>query len=100
MVVVYNVPGLNLAGVPEAPIETDKATAERLIRTGAFAAKPAGGADVPPVPYEANAQLDFYDSPVAHGDHYKTFKGGPPPEKAAATTTPEPAPAAAAEPQE
>jgi len=89
-VVVYNVPGLYLGGVPQAPVETDKATAARLVRTGAFSDKPAGGPEIPPVPYEADAQLDFYDSPIEHGAHYKTTEtsGGPPPTAAVEAADP------------
>lgn len=93
-VVVYNVPGFILAGVPAAPVETDRKTADRLIRTGAFAAKRSGAPDLAPVPYEPDARLDFYDSPVKHGDHYKH---APAPETAAADA---PAPASADEPKE
>jgi hypothetical protein len=66
MVTIYPVPGHYLAGVPQVPLAVDAKTAERLVRTGAFTTDGSGDGQEPG-PLE---QLDFYDPPLAHGEHY------------------------------
>lgn len=99
-VTLHPVPGRTLEGVPAVPISVTQKLADRLVRTGAFSEKRAGPkADDEPAPVDivedAIARLDFYDPPVKHGEHYKTFKGGPPPTDKAFV---EPEPPASAEP--
>lgn len=67
MSVVYPVPNHTLNCAPAAALETDAATARRLIRTGAFTATAPSGPKPEAQAYEADERLDFYDPP--RGDH-------------------------------
>lgn len=75
-VVVYPVPGMvfRSGSIPSAPLETDAATANRLVRTGGFTKTKPAGEQPEPIPYEAGPDLDFYDNPRGH-DHDKAVHG-------------------------
>lgn len=86
-VVVHPVAGSYMRGVPNADLEVDSEVAARLVRTGAFTFDGTSIGDAQM--YEPGAELDFYDSPIPHGQHYKRV----------AETTPE-ATAEAVKPEE
>jgi hypothetical protein len=70
MSVVYPVPGHTLNCAPQVPLETDAATATRLVRTGAYTRTAPSGPKAEPEPYSADERLDFYDNPRGN-DHDK-----------------------------
>jgi len=71
----------SLPGVSARPTIADEATAARLVASRAFTYDaPETGVEVMPFDEAERAALDYYVSPIAHGDHYKN----PKPEAAAA----------------
>lgn len=88
-VIVYPVPGYFLRNVPSAPLETDAGTATRLVRTGAYTRTKPRGDQPEPTPYEADAELDFYDNPRG-ADHDKVVHGRETSEAVLIAATPEP----------
>jgi hypothetical protein len=62
-VIVYPVEGRSLNCAPQAALETDAKTADRLVETGAFTRKAPPGPKPNPQPYSATEDLDFYHNP-------------------------------------